>query len=162
MNFSKLNIVNVVSFLQIFGGIVGLGLIANLLLQTEIINGAILLIFLIGIGLFLFSIYAGKSLFYDSKKKGFIATMINQSLQLFQWNLVGYGISYSSGPEFLIGIKELAMTFNASLFSTFSMSIRSSNDAFISINLVPVLVIILFVRSLNKMKQTNISTVENE
>lgn len=161
MKFSKLNIVSIVSWLQILGGIVGLAVIANLLLQTEIINGALLLIFLTGIGLFLFSIYAGKELFVDRNKKGFIVTMINQSLQLFQWNIMGYGISYCSGPEILIGIKGFALIFNVSLFSAFSMSIRSSNDSFISVNLVPVLIIILLVRSLNKIKQT-ISIIENE
>ncbi len=35
MKFSKLNIVSIISWLQILGGIAGLVVIANLLLQTE-------------------------------------------------------------------------------------------------------------------------------
>ncbi|MNX88173.1 hypothetical protein D3C86_1201330 [compost metagenome] len=143
MKFSKLKIVNIAGWLQIIGGVVGLGLIAYLLLQTEIINGALLLIFLTGIGLFLFSIYAGKLLCFDEvKNKGLVLTFINQLLQLLQWNVMGYGISYSAGPAVIIGVKEFAITFNAGLFSNFSMSIRSDSPSFISINLIPLVIII--------------------
>lgn len=42
----------IISGLQIVGGITGLGLVAYLMLQTGPINGAILLIFLMGLALF--------------------------------------------------------------------------------------------------------------
>lgn len=68
-----------------------------------------------GITLFAFSIYTGDSLFFDkNKKKGIVLTIINQSFQLLKWNILGYGISYSSGAELLIGIKGGAMNFRIS------------------------------------------------
>src|SRR5688572_14400055 len=90
----------IISWLQIVGGVSGLGLVAYLMLQTGTINGAILLIFVIGLGLFSFSIYSGKRLLTDeTKRTAIILSIINQVVQLFQWSLFGFALSYSSGAE---------------------------------------------------------------
>ncbi|MGV8878483.1 MAG: hypothetical protein ACOH2A_05585 [Sphingobacteriaceae bacterium] len=158
MKLSNLSLINIISWLQIIGGISGLGLIAYLLLQTDTINGPVLLIFLIGISLFVFSLYTGNSLFFDkNKKKGIILTIINQSLQLLQWNVLGYGISYSSGAELLIGIRGVAMNFKIAAFvSTFSMSIHSKDAFFINVNLASILIIVLSVKYFNNIKRREI------
>ena len=49
-----------IGWLQILGGIVGLGIMAYIMYETGTITGVILLLILIGIGLFSFSIYSGK------------------------------------------------------------------------------------------------------
>lgn len=158
MKLSKLSIINTISWIQIIGGITGLALIAYLLLQTDAIKGPVLLIFLMGISLFLFSIYSGNSLAFDAnKKKGFILTIINQSLQVLQWNILGYGISYSSGAELLVGIKGAAMNFRIAAFtSTFKMSIHSNDTFYFNVNLASVLIIIL---SINYLVKNRISIV---
>ena len=75
----------IISWLQIVGGVTGLGLVAYLMLQTGTINRAILLIFLIGLGLFSYSIYSGKRLLTDPEKgTGIVLSIINQVVQLFQ------------------------------------------------------------------------------
>ncbi len=132
-----------ISWLQIVGGITGLGLLAYLMLQTGTINGSILLIFLIGIGLFSYSIYSGNRLLSDEKKEnGIILSIINQVLQIVQWSILGYGLSYSSGVELTIGLKNMTLNFNFSVInSTFKMAINSDNEFFIKINLIAVLVI---------------------
>ena len=109
-----------IGWLQIVGGLTGLGLVAYLMLQTGTINGAILLIFVIGLALFSYSIYAGKSLLTDQQKTAAIVlSIINQVAQLFQWSMFGHGLSYSSGAELTLGIKGLAANFNFSAIITF-------------------------------------------
>jgi hypothetical protein len=145
----------IISWIQIVGGISGLLLICYLLLQTDIINGAVLLIFLIGLSLFIFSIYSGNALLSNfDKKKGIILTLINQTLQLFQWSMFGYGFSYSSGAELLIGIKGLSLDFNFGIIvSTYSMAIKTSNEFFIKINIISVLVIIVLIDIYRKIRE---------
>lgn len=71
--FKNISLLKSIGWLQIVGGIFGLVSICNSLLQTGVINGSLLLIFLCSIGVFVFSIYAGKSLLYskneDSKSR---------------------------------------------------------------------------------------------
>lgn len=136
--------VKVISWIQIIGGIIGLGLIAKVLLNTETINGVMLLIFLTGLSLFIFSIYARTQLLSrDNKKLGITLSILNQVLQLIQWNILGYGLSYSSGAEVLIGFYGVSLNFSASLLSSFDMSINSDGDSFIRLNIIPIIVIII-------------------
>jgi hypothetical protein len=51
----------IISWLQIIGGIIGIGLIIYSLLNTGELNGPLLFIFLTGISLFIFSIYVRRS-----------------------------------------------------------------------------------------------------
>jgi hypothetical protein len=136
-----------ISWLQIIGGISGLWLISTLLLQTGAITGGILFIFLIGISLYIFSIYSGNILLRGpNKKKGLMLSIVNQSFQLIQWSMFGYGFSYSCGLELLIGIKNLSFYFKYDiLFSTFLMSINSNNDFFVKINIIPVFLLVILV-----------------
>lgn len=137
-------ILKLISCLQIVGGITGLVLMGNLLLQTGTVNGPLLLIFLTGIGLFLFSVYCGKVLLDPTKKRGTIYSLINQGLQLFQWSAFSYGLSYSSGARACVGIKGLSVTFDfAIVVSSFEMYINSSEQFYVKINLIALLVIIV-------------------
>lgn len=132
-----------ISWLQIIGGITGLILIGNLLLQTGTLSGPLLLIILIGISLFIYSIYAGRKLFKGNQKNGIILSVINQILQLFQWSLFGYGLSYSSGAQISIGLKGLKVVADFSVFvSKFEMYINSSKDVYVKVNIIAVLLII--------------------
>lgn len=150
----------VFSWLQVIGGITGLWLMTSLMLQTGPINGPILLIVLIGLALFSYSIYCGKRLLTDENKiPAVIHSTINQFLQLFQWSMFGYGLSYSSGAELTLGVQGFEVNFNfAVIVSTFKMAINSNDDFFIKINLISVLVIIVLVDMLNELR----GTPENE
>ena len=144
-----------IGWLQIIGGLTGLGLVAYLMLQTGTINGAVLLIFVIGLALFSFSIYAGKSLLTDQRKTAAIVlSIINQVAQLFQWSIFGHGLSYSSGAEFTLGIKGLAVNFNFSaIMSTFKMAINSDDEFFIKVNLLAVLIILVLADVLRELNE---------
>jgi len=74
----------IIGWLQIIGGILGLGVMAYIMYQTGTITGIVLLLLLIGIGLFSFSIYSGQLIITElHKSRGIIYSIINQFLQLF-------------------------------------------------------------------------------
>lgn len=150
------------SWLQIVGGIIGIGLLCNLMLQTGTINGAILLIFLAGLALFSYSIYCGKRLLTDqSKRNGVILSIINYAVQIFQWNVLGFGLSYSTGMEIVLGVEGgLNFKFNLSLFSTFKMAINTGDDMFIKVNLFALLMVFVLADILSEIKHGNQSNVE--
>ena len=136
----------IIGWVQVAGGLTGLYLVAKLMLQTNDINGALLLIFMIGIFLFLYSIYCGKKLLIEPNKSFSIAySIINYILQVLQWYLFGYGFTYSSGIELNVGAQKSEFTFNAGLTSDFAMSINTNDNYFLKINLFALLaVIVLF------------------
>jgi len=139
----------IISWIQIIGGIIGLGLMVSLLLKTGTISGALLLIFIIGIGLFWYSIYSGKRLLTDEKKcTATILSIINQAIQIFQWNMFGYGFSYCSGAELTLGVQgeSLDLTFAASV-STFNMSMNNNDEPFLKINFIAILLIFMLFAS---------------
>jgi hypothetical protein len=154
----------IISWLQIAGGVTGLGLMAYLMLRTETINGAILLILLIGLGLFSYSIHAGKRLLTDEEKgTGIVLSIINQVVQLFQWSMFGYGLSYSSGAEITLGIEGLTFKFNfAAVVSTFKMAINSDDGFFIKVNLIAILVIFVLADILKELKEKKEEEVEGQ
>jgi hypothetical protein len=163
MKITADNLLRIFGWIQIIGGITGLGLMAYLLLHTEAISGPILLIFIIGLSLFIFSIYTGKVLLYDSKRTGIVLTIINQAFQLFQWNILGYGLSYAAGAELLLGIKGLSLNFNISaVVSTFSMTINSSNGFSFSINIIALLIIIYSVKAYSNLNNTELIIETND
>ena len=145
--------IKIISWLQIVGGVTGLGLVAYLLLNTGTINGPVLLIFLTGLGLFSYSIYSGKRLLTDDNKKtGIILSIINQALQIVQWSMFGYAFVYSAGAELTIGLQETTFKFNISaLISSFQMSIKSDSEFLFKINVIAILVIYVLVDILNEL-----------
>lgn len=132
----------IIGWIQIIGGITGLGIMAYLLLNTGAINGALLLIFLIGICLFSFSIYSGRLLLNtDNQKFGLWLSAINFFLQLISFSIKGYGLCYCSGLAINIGIEGSIIKLSANFIkSNFSMSINDQSATFmITINLIALL-----------------------
>lgn len=143
-----------IGWFQIIGAISGLCLIGSLLLSTGTLNGPLLLIYLVGIFLFIFSLYAGKTLIVGIHRPDYIVySFINQALQLFQWSLFGYGLTYSSGTSISVGFKGISVALDFSTFmSSFEMFINSSNEFYIKINLVAAILIIILFYIKNKVK----------
>jgi hypothetical protein len=146
--------IKIISWLQIGGGITGLLMMAYLMLQTGTINGGMLFILLTGIGLFWYSIYSGKRLLTDIEKAtALILSIVNYSIQVVQWSISGYGISYNSGIEATLGIEGMMIKFNfAVFFTTFKMFISSADESFIKINFVAILIIIVLVDIIKELK----------
>jgi len=144
----------IIGWIQIIGGITGLYLIAYLLLRTDAITGPVLLLFLIGLGLFIFSIYCGtKLLFSHSIQTGIILSLINQALQFLQWGMFGYELVYSSGMELVIGLKGLSLSGNfAVVTSNFAMEINSTGTFLLKINLIAVFIFIVLITIYRNLK----------
>lgn len=147
INQNQKLIIKLIAWLQIIGGITGLFLIAKLMLQTGQLTGPLLLIFLIGLALFTFSIFAGRDLLKTTDVENhFTLTIINQILQLVHGSMLGWGIEYTSGANLSFGVELMEFKFNFSLImSTFSMNISSDNTFGLHINLLAVAVIFILV-----------------
>ncbi len=149
----------ILSWLQIVGGITGIGLVAYLMLQTADVNGAVLLIFLTGLALFTFSIYCGKSLLKDKNKiPAVILSIVNYAMQVIQWSLLGYGFSYSTGAEVTMGISIPALDFKfniAAVSSSFNMSINSGTEFMLKVNLIAVMVVWVLSDILDELRTAN-------
>lgn len=102
------------------------------MLNTGEVNGAILLIFLIGLALFIFSIYTGRQLLNkETLKYGIVLSIINQIFQIIQFKMAGYGFSFSSGGELLVGFSNNIKFDFAIINSSFNMSINTDSSEFV-------------------------------
>jgi hypothetical protein len=128
---------NSIAYLQIIGGIIGIGVWVSFLLNIDTLNGPGLLLLLIALAFFIFSTYTGKILLDERKVKyGIILSMINFGLQLVQIQIDGYGLSYISGVEVLIGYGDGIEAKFAILKSSFNLYLNSTGDEiFVLVNL---------------------------
>lgn len=144
-----------IGWLQISGGVIGLISVLNLLIKTEIINGPLLLIFLTGIGLYVFSIYAGKKILESCRAYenfGVKLSLINHILQFFQWSFLGSGLSYSSNISVLIGVKKYSFFLEFFVLPSFDMYINSGHVFFVSLNIIAVLFFMILLMIRNKFR----------
>lgn len=138
--------IKIFGWLQIIGGIVGIGVISWLTLNLGEVNGAILFIVLLGYFLFSFSIYTGiKLLNSETKKLGIILSIINYCLQILQFKMAGYGLTYTIGTAFSIGYDIDKLKFNFEIISSqFYMSIRTSDGDFkLMLNIVAIFFLVV-------------------
>jgi hypothetical protein len=160
----------IIGWFQIVGGVLGLAAVASLMLNTGEVSGGLLLIFLIGTSLFIFSIYAGRHLLItDNPAFGLIMSLINQSFQLFQWKILGWGMLYAAGTQFSVGVgtkvdegsKGFLVNFNfKSLYSEFEFAIMSGDDFRLRINLVALLILIVLADILKERKQGHVTPIQ--
>jgi len=151
---NKAMLLKIISWIQIIGGIFGLFSIARSLLETDVVNGPLLLVFLCAISVFLFSIYAGK-LLLKNESEGLILSMVNQMIQLFQFSVFGYGWNYNSGPQISIGIKGFAFTLDFSNFlSSFHLYYNSNQAFFFKINIISLIIMIIIIKARKANYQT--------
>jgi hypothetical protein len=129
---------------QIIGAILGFYLIAWLLLQTQEINGILLLIYFIAIGLYGLSFKAGTVLVRKDYRRGLILSMINQFFQVIAIGFGGYKFDFFSGAKFITGLNftnGFLIKFDFGLTSQFNMSWNSGREYFIYINLLAIFLI---------------------
>jgi len=134
--------------------VTGLISIAKLMLQANDINGALLLIFITGVLLFLYSIYCGKKLLLEPDKKiSIVYSIINYIAQVLQWYFFGYGFTYCSGIDADLGAQKLEFLFNIGFTSNFAMSIHTNDTYFLKINLFALFVVIALFDILDEQKE---------
>lgn len=96
---TNVNVLKGIGILEIVGGISGIGMILWLILQRMEINLYVLLILLIAMGFYAYSIYAGIML-YKHKENGVLHSRILQYFQLFAISTGGTTYLLTSGGNF--------------------------------------------------------------
>ena len=95
----------VIGIYQLIGGLLGLALIGWLLINTGQLNGPLIFIFIIAVGLYSFSIKAGLTLLNKKKtKRGIIYSLINHAFQLIGFSLGSFQYEFFSGLKLTLGI----------------------------------------------------------
>jgi hypothetical protein len=132
----------IISIYQIIGGLFGLGAIAWILLRTSTINGVLLLIFFIAVGLYSFSIKSGCVLLRKDYKRGLIFSIINQFIQIISIAIGGFKYSYYSGGMIDIGFNftdGFKFNFDFGLISKFNFAINvDEKDYFLYVNILAI------------------------
>jgi hypothetical protein len=140
-------------WIQIIGGIYGVGVVSWLTINLGEVNGAILFIVLTGYSLFAFSITSGiRLLIKRTLKLGLILSIINHSLQIFQFKLLGYALTFTSGTAFAIGFNE-GFEFNFAIISSeFNMAINTDDTEFIfMVNILAIFIIAVLLDIWNEL-----------
>src|SRR6266498_2281124 len=145
----------IIGIYQIVGGILGLGLVATILMRMGNVNGPVLLIFLIAIGLYYLSLKSGILIIQNqSQKKGIIFSMVNQIVQFISFAVGGNKYDYVSGIKGRIGFD---FTFDLGLNSTFNFSINADDaEYFMYVNVFAILVFIVLIDILKEKRNEKI------
>lgn len=142
--------IKILSWYQIIGGLVGLGIVVQYILQTETFNSIGLIFLFLMFILYFFSIASGLVLM-KRPSTGILLSKVNQFLQIMGFAVAGYGFQYISGLKLSFGLdatEGMLIKFDAAL-SSFQYDWNSKNEeAFIALNIIPIVVIYL----LNKIE----------
>jgi hypothetical protein len=140
---------------QIIGGVIGLFITIKLILEQETFPILLLVLFLIPIVLYAYSIYCG-ILMLKLNEKGLFHSLINQYLQLINFSILGYMFQFVSGLYLSTGIdltNLLKFKFNLGISSWQIIFNGEDENASISINLVALFLIIFIDKIKMKIKE---------
>ncbi|AKQ45027.1 hypothetical protein TH63_04305 [Rufibacter radiotolerans] len=151
--------IKILSWYQIIGGFIGLVILIHYILQTEAFNGYAVLFLFAMLMLFLFSIACGLILL-KNPTKGMLPSRINQILQIIGFAVAGYSFQYISGLGVIIGFdltEGMLLKLNAAL-SSFEYNWNTDHEeAFLVVNIVPLVVIYLLNKIENELQQEKTS-----
>jgi hypothetical protein len=142
-------------YYHIGGGIVGIGLMLWLMLQSTV-DTFVVGMLTVAITLFAHSIYSG-SLLVQQDEKGILHAQLNQVIQFLQVAMAGFSFSYCSGIGLLVGMDSrnsgLALDFH---FSAFMVKLHSSPQIVqFQVNVVAIGVLILLHELKGKLRFRN-------
>lgn len=146
-----------IAYYQIFGGMIGIGLIIyNLFFQLVSITNYKFIFFLIAAGLYLFSIICGIYLIKERWEKGINLTIINQILQTIQFSIFGYTFIYVSGLTIYTGIdytNDFLLKFDFFL-SYFHFSLTLNEEVLtVGVNLFSLILIYYITKFKNRIEE---------
>ncbi|MEA5137702.1 hypothetical protein [Arcicella rigui] len=154
-----------IGFYQAVGGFTGCGLAAYQLLQAEINNLSIAILYLYCFGVSIFSIYAGLLLLEGNHKKGLPFSLVTQVLQLLNFTLSGVTLKFVSGVMLSIGF---SFTDVFKLISDFSLEENSlnfnpnDNSVVISVNIIALILVCLINKVYNEIEEQEILLEEED
>lgn len=140
---------------QVAGGLVGIIIIVWGIFKNGTFSLQVLLVYLLVILFFAYSIYAGICCLYN-KKNALQVSLINQLLQLFSFAVMGYAFKYASGIYLSIGI-DLTDSYDFSVgagISSFTFNFNIETERLeIEINLIALALILWIDRLIKKTKE---------
>ena len=140
---------------QIVGGLIGLIVTLKVIIEQETFPILLLLLFLIAIMLYSYSIYCGV-LVFKLNDRGLFHSLINQYLQLINFTILGYSFRYVSGVYLSTGLdltNSIKLKFNLGI-STWQIIINDNNEfILVSINLVALFLIIFIDKIKRKVNE---------
>src|SRR5215831_3400857 len=147
----------VLGIYQIVGGALGIGM-TIWMMDLSSVSALLLLIILIAMALFAYSMFCGV-LLLRRPKPGLKHSMINQLLQVVSFSVLGFSFQYAGGIFLSVGMDltdSLLFKFNAGI-SSWQIIFSSSNDyLIINLNLVALSLVYVINRLLNKMNENEI------
>ena len=161
----KRKILRIIGIYEIIGGSVGIGLILWGGFLTDKLSFIAILLILMIIGFYTFSIYAGAKLFWHHEKM-IVFSKIVQYIQIPSIAVSGFAFTMFAGVSFIIGVdytNELLFKFNFALLpSNSEIRInRHSSEIFGYINLIPVFIIYILDK-LDSIINKEVRILENE
>ena len=147
----------IIGLYEIIGGAVGIGLILWGMISISNFSIMAILLYLIVIFLYSFSIYAGVKLFKYKENK-IIYSEIIQYLQIPKIGLLGFIFTFTAGISFFLGIDYtndflFRFDFNLSPSNTSLYFKTDKSLIFFYINFVPILIIYLIGKSTTKIEK---------
>ena len=147
------------AYYQIAGGTVGIFITIWLIAQTNTITGLIILIFVLAVGLYSFSIYCGRLLIKEEFDIGLRLSTINQAFQVFSFTFLGFAFKFVAGLCLDVGFdytNSFKFAFNFSL-SAFHMSVNTDDDSItLGLNILAVFVIQYIAKIKGKIEDNNL------
>ena len=156
----KISKTDLLAAYQIFGGLMGLCLNIFLINSFRLYHVLLILIYIISIGLYTFSIIAGYKIF-KNLKTGLKLSRINLLLQVFSFSIAGYAFQYVSGIDFSFHFF-LSEAFRIS--ATIDIStwrILLGGETGIDVLSINILAIVLLVFTQRQLKKLNREEEEN-
>ena len=138
---------------QIAGGVFGIGMILWVILQSGVINNLTVLIIVLTLAFYSFSIYCGSLLIKGETGKGINLSIINQILQVFHFSVLGVTYKYVSGVLLAIGIDyttDFIVKFDFSLSAIDISYYSNGDDLIVMTNIIP----LVLIGYLNKVQST--------
>lgn len=159
--------IKVIAWYEILGGFFGLLLflyytwvvISNPNIAIDQLGFEVYFFFFLFVGLFIFSIVAGRMLLKtDSLKKGIRLSIIIQFFQILSFTILGFTWNFHAGPNLSVGVDlmfvdDVTFKFQGALLdSSFEFS-NNQREIILMINVLPLIIIGLLINYQNTLKE---------
>jgi hypothetical protein len=139
---------------QVAGGVVGIALIGWLLIYLKNYTISLMLLMMVPLVWYGFSIHCGISLLKRSPW-ALKLSLINQYMQLINFSILGYSLQYVAGPGAYIGFdltNTILLNLSFDLFTKWDITIATNSPVIlINLNVVALMLIIFIKRMKSRM-----------
>lgn len=158
--------IKVLGFYHILGGIIGLWITSKLLWNFGQITGPVLLISLVAIGLYCFSIQIGNLILQGNRmKRGIIYAFILNALQIISFSTGSYQYNFYSGIKGVFGFNltnGFELYFGAGLSEVAFTVNQSTESIYLLFNVFAIFVVVVINSIYNEKYSITVTKNENK